>query len=64
MFRPFEWLSYSAPGICDFLRRRPGGWDRSRFEHLWVWSSGSRPYSGEETVRGYYAMPMLWATTS
>jgi len=37
-------------------------WDRRRFEHLWGWKYRFEAYTPKEKrIRGYYAMPILWA---
>jgi len=37
-------------------------WDRTRFEHFWGWSYKFEAYTpAAKRVRGYYALPMLWA---
>jgi uncharacterized protein YcaQ len=37
-------------------------WDRRRFEHLWAWPYRFEAYTPiAKRIRGYYAMPLLWA---
>jgi uncharacterized protein YcaQ len=37
-------------------------WDRARFEHFWGWRYRFEAYTpAAKRVRGYYAMPLLWA---
>jgi uncharacterized protein YcaQ len=37
-------------------------WDRARFEHFWGWPYRFEAYTPVASrVRGYYALPMLWA---
>jgi uncharacterized protein len=59
-----DWPSGEGPRQVQFLAPfDPVVWDRARFEHLWGWSYRFEAYTPvKKRVRGYYAMPMLWAT--
>jgi uncharacterized protein YcaQ len=52
-----------APRAVRFLAPfDPLVWDRRRFEHLWGWPYRFEAYTPPaKRLRGYYAMPMLWA---
>ncbi len=52
-----------VPRVVRFLAPfDPLVWDRRRFEHLWGWSYRFEAYTPPaKRVRGYYAMPLLWA---
>jgi uncharacterized protein YcaQ len=53
----------NVPRIVRFLAPfDPLVWDRRRFEHLWGWQYRFEAYTPPaKRVRGYYAMPLLWA---
>jgi uncharacterized protein YcaQ len=52
-----------VPRVVRFLAPfDPLVWDRRRFEHLWGWQYRFEAYTPiPKRVRGYYAMPLLWA---
>jgi uncharacterized protein YcaQ len=52
-----------VPRVVRFLAPfDPVVWDRRRFEHLWGWQYRFEAYTPiPKRVRGYYAMPLLWA---
>ncbi len=53
----------AAPRVVRFLAPfDPLIWDRKRFEQLWAWQYRFEAYTPKaKRVRGYYAMPLLWA---
>jgi uncharacterized protein len=53
----------SGPPRVRFLAPfDPLVWDRNRFEHFWGWAYRFEAYTpSAKRMRGYYAMPLLWA---
>ena len=63
VWQPRNEIPGEVPGMVRFLAPfDPVVWDRRRFEHLWGWPYRFEAYTPPaKRIRGYYAMPMLWA---